>query len=177
MKKILIILAILTYSLQVEAQDDAISKFFGKYSNSSDFTSVFISSKMFSLIAKIPVDEKEKDIRNLIGKLEKVQILTSDKVDGNKLYNEAFGMLPKKIYEELMTVKEGEEEFKFFIKESEGKIGELLMLKGGKNDFLILNIIGDINLEDISKLSKTMDVDGFKHLEKVKDKNENKKKL
>lgn len=169
MKKIIGLLLICCFSFQLKAQDDAISKFYSKYANSSDFTSVFISSKMFSLIAKIPVDEKEKDIRDMIGKLEKVQILTSDKVDGIKLYNEAFSVLPKKIYEELMVVKEGEEEYRFLIKEAGGKIGELLMLKGGKNDFMVLNIIGDISLEDISRLSKTMEVDGFKHLDKVKE--------
>ena len=44
------------------------------------------------------------------------------------------------------------------------------MIVNGDHDFLLMTMTGDLDLKDISKLSKTMDIDGFEHLDKVDDK-------
>ena len=154
------------------AQEDAISRFFGKYEGREDFTTIYITSRMFGLIAQIPESEDEEDVMNIIRKLKGLKILTTDQYEGkNELYQEALKTLPKEGYDDLMVIKEGDEQIKFLISEKNGKISEFLMLIGGENDFFLMSMVGDLNLEDISRLSKTMDIDGFNHLEKLKDDN------
>jgi len=159
-------------TLPVFAQTDAISRYFGKYEGKEDFTTVIITGRMFGLLAEIPEGEDEDDVMNVIRKLTGLKILIADDNEqGEDLYNSAMKVLPKNGYDELMIIKEGDEEIKFLILEKNKKISELIMLiGGGESDFLIMSMVGDLNLKDISKLSKTMDIDGFEHLDKVDDK-------
>ena len=47
------------------------------------------------------------------------------------------------------------------------------MVLGGEHEFLLLSLVGDIDLKQISKLSKSMDIDGFQNLEKLDKNNKN----
>jgi hypothetical protein len=88
------------------------------------------------------------------------------------MYQEAHRLLVTKGFEDLMEVKEkGRSEFKFMIREVNGKIRELLMLSGGGTDFFLMSLIGDIDLKKISKLSKAVDVDGMEKLDQLNEKN------
>jgi hypothetical protein len=80
------------------------------------------------------------------------------------------GMIPAKEYEELMSVRDKDKDMKFFIKESGGKISELVMVAGGNEEFMLLSIFGEIDLKQISKISKKMNIDGLENLENIKDK-------
>ena len=46
------------------------------------------------------------------------------------------------------------------------------MLAGGNKEFMILSLFGEIDLKQVSKIGKSMDIDGLKNLEKI---DENKK--
>ncbi|MES2731774.1 MAG: DUF4252 domain-containing protein [Bacteroidota bacterium] len=178
MKKFSLLLFAWCLSWQVQAQDDAISKYFSQYTDDDKFTSVYISNRMFSLFSKVVEDQQEdRDIKQAISKLKGLRILSSDKLsDGKKMYQEAIRTLPMKGYEELMVVKSEGTEMKFLIIEADGKIRELLMLSGGGKDFFLLSMIGDIDLNQVSKLSKSMDVQGLENLNHLKDKNKDKDK-
>lgn len=169
MKKLILIPIIIFSAQWASAQEDAISKFFNKYSEDEKFTNIYISKRMFSMFSEIPADENEKEVMEAINSLEGLRILSSDSVDGVKLYNEAFKTLNAKSFEELMVIRDGNQQLKFLIRESDGKIRELLMLSGEEKSFFILSIIGNIDLKQISKLSKTMDVKGMENLENLKD--------
>jgi hypothetical protein len=171
MKRIVVLLMCIILIKPVFAQDDVISKYFERYEGRDDFTIIYITSRMFELIAQIPESENEEDVMNVIRKLKGLKIITTDEYpDKNSLYKEALGLLPKQGFDELMIVKEGDEEIKFMINEKGGKIHEFVMLIGGDDTFFLMSMIGDLTLEDISKLSETMEIDGFENLDKLKDK-------
>jgi len=170
MKPISIIIFFLAIALHSVAQDDAIVKYFGKYADDDKFTSVYVSNKMFSMFSRL--DEKgDKELIEVLNKLGGLRILTSDQANGTKMYQEAHGLLVTNGFEDLMRVKEkGKTEFRFLIREVDGKIRELLMLSGQGNNFFLMSLIGDIDLKKISKLSKSLDIDGIENLDKLKDK-------
>lgn len=176
MKKILITLILLLTAVSLHAQNDAISRFFSQYMDDERFSSVYISGKMFNLFAKISDDKDEKVMRETISKLGGLRILSSDKVNGVKMFEEVSKNLTTKGFEELMFIKEGgKPEMQFLVKEADGKINELLMLSGSGNEFFMLSLIGDIDLNQISKLSKSMDIQGMENLEKIGENNNPKK--
>jgi hypothetical protein len=153
------------------AQEDVITRFFSQYEGKDDFTTVYITSKMFSLIAQIPEDEDEDEVMSVIRKLNGMRILSSEKSPlANELYDEAYKLLPRNGFEDLMIVKNGNEETKFLVHQKGEIISEFVMLSGGNNNFTLISMTGNLLLKDISKLSKTMDINGFDKLDKLDNK-------
>ncbi len=170
-KGIVAMVVMVAMSVNVQAQNDAITKFFSKYDNDPDFTQVKVTGKMFSLLTHIEAqDDDEQAIKDAMSSIEGLKILALDESRRSaEIYDEAFKLIPMKEYEELMSVRDDEGDMKFLIKENGGKIAELLMIAGGIDRFFILSLVGDIDLKAISKLSRHVDIDGFdnfRHLDK-----------
>jgi len=166
---IIIIIGVLLYTSGF-SQEDVITKYFSEYERRDDFTTIIITSKMFQLIAQVPESEDEEDVMNVIRKLNGLKILTSSEYPQRAdLSREAVKIITDKGFEELMIIKEGEEEIKFMIHEDDGHISEFVMLiaEDEDGDFFLMTMTGNLQLEDISRLSKTLDIDGFEHLEKI----------
>lgn len=170
-RSLLILFGILIY-IQSSAQDDVISKYFSEYERRDDFTTIIITSRMFELIAQIPESENEEDVMNVIRKLNGLKILTSDEYPKRgELSKQAVKIIEGEGFEELMIIKEGEEEVKFLIDEKDGLIKEFVMLiaEDSDGDFFLMSMTGNLELKDISRLSKTLDIDGLEHLDKVEE--------
>lgn len=178
MKKLVLIVVMSGLNAVAFAQYDVITKFFGKYADDESFTQVTISSKMFSLFTNMEASTAEdKEILDAISKLKGLRILAKeDARDARALYKEAFSLIPVKEYEELMTVRDKDNDMKFLIKENGGKISELLMVMGGTDDFMILSLIGDIDLKQVSRIGKKMNVSGLDQLRHMHDGDDDEKK-
>jgi len=148
---------------------DAISKFFSKYQSDESFSQVTVSSKMFALFTNMDAETPEdKEVLDAISKLKGLRILAKeDARNARSLYKEAFTLIPIKEYEELMSVRDKDKDMKFLIKESGGKISELLMIMGGNEQFMVMSLFGEIDLKQVSRIGKKMNVDGLEHLEKM----------
>jgi len=168
MKTIIAFLIMIAVTTGVYAQGESVNKFFNKYATDESFTSATISSKMFSLITNMEVESPEdKEVVNAISKLKGLKVLGKENTsDARGLYKEAFGLVTKD-YEELMSVRDKDKDMKFFIRESGGKINELLMVMGGADDFMLLSLYGEIDLKSISRIGRKMNVDGLEQLEKI----------
>src|SRR5688572_2512314 len=164
MKKIVAV-AVMMMMVSGAFAQDAISKFFSKYQNDETFNQVNISSKMFGLITNMEVENKEdQEIVDAISKLKGLKILGKENArNARELYKEAFAMIPKD-YEELMTIRDQDKDMKFMIKESGGKISELLMVMGGNEEFMVMSLFGEIDLKQVSRIGKKLDVKGLENL-------------
>jgi hypothetical protein len=175
MKQFVVGALMMLTSVAAFAQGDAISKFFSKYQNDETFSQVTINSKMFSMLMNMEVDDPEdQEVIDAISKLKGLRILAKEETrEGRTLYKEALSLIPKE-YEELMSVRDEDKDMKFFVKEtSPGKIGELVMVAGGAEEFMVLSLFGEIDLKQIGKIGSKMDIDGLDNLHKLDD---NKKK-
>lgn len=159
--------AFLSFPLISNAQNSAINKLYEKYSGRDGFTSIVINKNMFELFSSIETDEDNKDFKKAISGLIEIKILASENnsFDGN-FYDVIMNELPMEEYTEFMAIQSKGQDIKFLIKkEKDGKISELLIISGGTNDDnALISIIGDIDMNTISKLSKTMGVAGLENL-------------
>ena len=164
MKNLFLFLAtFLTFSAGF-AQENAITKFFGAYQESEDFTKISVTGKMFSLFTELDSEnEDEKAILEAISKLKGIRgLIRKDAENGNKMYFDAIKkMSTDGQYEELMTVEDVKENVRFMIKDENGKISELLMLRGAEREFMVMTLFGEIDLSTISRISKVMRVHGM----------------
>ncbi|AYB31452.1 DUF4252 domain-containing protein [Chryseolinea soli] len=168
MKKIIAAVVLMLVATGGFAQD-AISKFFSKYQADETFSQVTVSSKMFGLFTNMEADTPEdKEVLNAISKLKGLRILAKeDARNARELYKEAFTLIPMKDYEELLSVRDKDKDMKFLIKESGGKISELIMIMGGTKDFMVMTLFGEIDLKQVSRIGKKMNVEGLEKLEKM----------
>jgi hypothetical protein len=177
MKKVMLGV-VMMLSVAVQAQNDVIAKFFNKYDGDESFSKVSISRKMFSMMANIDGNtEEEKAMIGAISKIKGLKILKKDDArNSRELYKEALSMVPAGQFEELMTVRDKDKDMKFFTKESGGKISELVMVLGGNEEFLVMSLFGEIDLKEMGKIGKSVNIDGLQNLDKMKDKVKDKKK-
>jgi hypothetical protein len=173
MKKVLLSLAIICFSLALDAQSGPIDEMFNKYSEKDGFTVVTISSKMFSMFSD--QDKKDHEAGDIINRLKSIRILSVEDSLLNKNIN-FYAELSKKLnmsdYEELMVVKEGPDITKFLIRQKGDVISELLIVTGGPGGNSLISIKGDLNLKSISELSKDVDIQELKSLDKLENKNQ-----
>ena len=156
-------------SLSVFGQQAEINSFFEKYRDNSDFTQINISPKMFEMFAQLDEESTiDDDTREMIKSLKGLKILTTD-VNTKKVYNEFLSKVETTSYEELMTVRDGDSDVKFLVKDSDSGnvVNELLLLVGGDDSFVLMSFNGKIHLDKIGKLAKNMNISGSEHLGKL----------
>ena len=183
-KIVVIVMAIMLMPALSMAQD-----IFEKYNDNSDVTYVSIKPKMFQMIAKmgINVDDPEaKSFMDMVNSITSFKTLVTDNksisADITKWVKSRSGSL-----EELMEVKDDGSEVKFYVKEGKDSdhVKELLIYVNGidkamkgqgveingenrKIETVVVSLTGDINLNEISKLTDKMNIPGGQHLDKKK---------
>jgi hypothetical protein len=78
-------------------------------------------------------------------------------------------ILPSDIYKEIMVVKDKGSNVRFYAREVNNKVAELLLVVGGTEGSALISIQGDdIDMKNISKLGSAMNIEGMEKLEKMK---------
>jgi len=155
----------------VEAQS-IMDKLFDKYSGAEGYTSVYISKYMFDMFRNKDVDaETQDDMHEVISKLNCIKILVTDDDPSTpapvNLQQEIMKVLPSSPYKEIMVVKEKDQNVNFYVREEKNKVVDLLLVIGGNEDNVLISIQGDIDMKNISKLAKSMNIEGMENLEKM----------
>lgn len=95
-----------------------------------------------------------------------IRILTTE-FDGQKYYKDAIASFNTTDYDLLMSVRSKGDNVRFWTKETNGIISELLMLVGGKDEFVMISFIGKIDLQKIARLADDSKIKGMEHLKDV----------
>lgn len=169
MKSIFSFIIATLLSISAYSQNNAIEKFFSNYENNDDFTVVYVSPKMFQMVAKVTKDTDKAEISDLVKDVKGLIILTSEN-NSAKYYNEAIKKIPVSEYEVLLTVKEKNQNVRFLTKGTADVIDELLLLVGGADEFVLMSFVGKLDLNKIAKLAEKLDINGSEHLKKLENK-------
>ena len=183
-KLIVLVMAIMLIPLAGMAQKNI----FEKYSDDADVTYVSIKPKMFQMIAKMGINVEDAEAKAYMDMVKSITsfktIVTDNKTisaDISKWVKSRSGGL-----EELMEVKDDGTEVKFYVKEGKDAdhVKELLIYVNGidkmmddkieingkerKIETVVVSLTGDIDLNEISKLTDKMNIPGGSHLDKNK---------
>ncbi len=176
MKKLAIAIALILTPIIASAQ------IFDKYEDENDVTSVVVTKNMFKLLAQIDIESDDPEVKeymDMVNSLDNIKVFMTEnesvgarmKGDVDKYISGSNGL------EELMRVKDDGKNIKFYSKpgKSENYVSELLMfLDGdmdGKEGTVVMSITGNIDLKQISKLTKELNVPGSDELKNVEKKN------
>jgi len=166
MKKIIIVLFLTMLAGTISAQS-AVDKIFEKYAGKEGYTTVVINSFMFKFISNIETNDPDyESFKKATQGIKSIRILTQDGKGSRAFGKELLNTLPRKEYEELMVVKESNEEVVFLVREEGGEIVEfLLIVSGDDEDDALIAINGVIDLESISSLASGMELPGMENLD------------
>ncbi|MCT4622721.1 MAG: DUF4252 domain-containing protein [Schleiferiaceae bacterium] len=168
MKKIIIV-AFIAFAGSAYSQN-AIEKYFSYLDQDTGITKVTVNSKMFELFSYMETENKEEEeLKEAISNLESMKVIVKeDAKNPEALFKEAIKK-PGKEFELLMEVDQDEEHFYFLINEKNGIVAELLMIGNSDGEFIILSLTGEIDLKQLSSLSRQLNIDHMEHLEKIEE--------
>lgn len=146
---------------------------FDKFEDLDDVTTVIVNKSMFNLLAKMDIetdDPEAKEFINIVNSLKSLKVFTTEnKKIGDDMKSSVDSYLNSSKMEELMRIKDKDANVKFYIKEGKDAdhVSELLMFVTGMKDVkanghkfetVILSLTGDIDLNNISSLTKKMNL-------------------
>ncbi|MGY5849698.1 DUF4252 domain-containing protein [Salegentibacter sp. F14] len=147
---------------------------FKKYEDMKEVDEMIMTSKMFKMLAKVDFSEDDKEAQQyirLIENLDEIRMFTSsDSKVRSEMARDVDAYLKGGNLEQLMRVKEDGKNIEFYSKpgKNENVVSELFMfLEGheeGKPISVILSITGDIDLSQLSRLTKDLKVPGADEL-------------
>lgn len=146
---------------------------FDKFEDIEGVTSVIVNQKAFSLMSKIG-SESDEEYLSLIQNIESLKVFATESGEvSKKMEAEVKNYLKSANLEELMRVKDGDSNVTIYVKEgkSEDYVKELFMfVKGGSDidkESVIISLTGNIDLNQIAKLTDKMDLPGGEHLKQA----------
>lgn len=151
------------------AQDNAINKYFKDFQEINYLDAMTITPKMFTVFLEGKQGKEREELAVILKKLTVLKVIGKENPgDGIKLYNTACSLMPVH-YEMIMALKETDRCVKFFTAaDKAGKITELVMVAFQWSRFFVVDITGDININDIIKLSHDPAFQNLKDLQKQK---------
>ncbi|HEY9183766.1 MAG TPA: DUF4252 domain-containing protein [Salegentibacter sp.] len=171
MKKITILIIICLLPLINTAQA------FKKYESRKDVDEMIMTSKMFKMLAKVDFSEEDEEAQQyirLIENLDEIRMFTSSNNQvRSEMVRDVDGYLKEGNLELLMKVNEDGKKIKFYSKpgKNENVVSELFMFLEGHEDgepiSVILSITGDIDLSQLSRLTRDLKVPGAEELDKL----------
>jgi hypothetical protein len=157
---------LLMFSLGVIAQKSAVDKVFDKYNGKDGYTTVYISSFMFNMLNSLESDDPDyNEFKKATAGISSIKILTQEGGNSEAFGAELLEMLPRSEYQEMMVVKDQDEDVLFLAREQDGKITEFLLIVSGGGEDALIAITGDIDLQSISKIASGLDMPGLENLE------------
>lgn len=177
MKKLAILVAFMIAPILMSAQG-----IFDSYEYEDDVTSVVVTKNMFKLLSKIEIESDDPEVRaymEMVNNLDNIKVFITEnesirarmRADIKKYVSSSNGL------EELMRINNDGKNIKFYSRQGkdENHVSELLMFLDGKMDgkegTVIMSITGNIDLKQISKLTKELNVPGSDELKNVEKKN------
>jgi len=146
---------------------------FDKFEDQEGITSVVVNKKMFSLLSKMEVKDKEsQEYVNLIKKLDNLRVFATQ---SDKKSYEMKSISDKYVksasLEELMKINEKGKSVKIYVKSgaSDSQIKELMMFVegSGNEETVLMSLVGDFELNELSVLTDKMNLPGGDDLKKA----------
>lgn len=160
MKRVILLVVAVALPVLMMAQNSAVDKLFNKYKGQDGVTTVQISPELFQVLKGMDIDEIEgADIP--FDKVSSVKILTIEDENafaGVNFYDEIKGELKSDDFAEVMTVDDGGETVRMWMKADKAVVLEFLLIVGGDDNVLVY-ITGNFNMSDLEGLAESFDED------------------
>lgn len=180
MRKVIILVILMALPLVTFGQN-----IFEKYADNEEVAYVSIKPRMFKMLATMGINSDDPEAKEFLKMVNSITSFKTIATSNAKISADLEKWVGKRSnnLEELMEVREGSSRMMFYVKagSSDTHVKELLMyitgiekqvkLENKSINTVVVSLTGDIDLNQISKLTSKMDIPGGEHLKDVKKKN------
>lgn len=169
MKKIHLLLAVvLLLATSVFAQQENLNSFIDKHKSDQGFTFAYLSKDLFEVATKSQIEAKDwAKMHNVVKNVGSLRILAADSItDGHALYREARDLVPTDEFDELLTVRDGNDNVRVWAKEADAVVTDLVLLVGSPDEFVLVCFAGQLELGNIIELAQLFDAESTVQLAK-----------
>ena len=118
------------------------------------------------------MDQDDPDMK-FLSQISEIKVLAQEcaegKPSGLNFLTEIWPGLDRSAYKELLIVKEKDQDVKMLARENGDIISEFLIIVSGLNENVLVQIKGNLNLNEIDRLSDSFDFKGFDQLKKLEE--------
>lgn len=154
MKRILILLMVV---LPFLARAQNVSwRFFDRYSKAEGFSSVQLERKMMRMMSRQASERGDEKLSELFRGLESIRIVALDGGDGQQFMADAEALVNHANYHFQMVMSESRDGqvTRFYLRDAiPPGYSELVMLTSGPKETVAVNIYGQFDLKQVSRLS------------------------
>ena len=146
---------------------------FDKFDNQDDVSAFIVNKKMFDLMSKVEVKDKESKLyMELISKLDNLKVfVTQNTKKALDMKNTADKFVKTSGLEELMRITDKGKNVRIYVKSAAGdtQIKELVMLVEGaaNNETVLMSLTGNFDLDELAVLTDKMKLPGGEDLKKA----------
>ena len=171
MKKLTVLIAIFLLPALAMAQTTNIEKLMKKYGGQEGVTVVNISPQLFQVMSELNMKEfSGQDFP--LDKLSAVKIISIENASllkGANFYEEVTADLNMATFAEIMTVKDGAEDVRMWMRNEGKQIREFLLVVSSPDEGVVVYISGDFNMNDIGGLAQSFNgMEGLEALGNMK---------
>ncbi|MCB9081383.1 MAG: DUF4252 domain-containing protein [Lewinellaceae bacterium] len=150
------------------AQNTALDKFIQQFRNQESATSLQLSGWGLQLASRKTQNEDAQRLLNRITGLRMLSLKEGQTIARPQL-KDLLSNLHTDHYEDLAVFRDGDNMVQFLIRENtSGMITDLLMLINGEDNFLLLNLEGELRFSDLNDLD--LEFEGAENLKRLPEK-------
>jgi len=153
MKRIILTVIIAIFATALFGQKNALDDFFNSYSDKEGYTFITINGNLFGLLKNL---DDDPDLADLDQKITSVRIVCrEDDSDffSPDFYSELKGIIRRGGYEELMKIKNPDENLLFMVRTDRDMIKELLIVASGDSE-TVIQIRGNFTRDDVDHFTE-----------------------
>lgn len=159
MKKVYLLLAFVFVGLTSNAQG-IVEKYYSDLEEDETTTSVFVSSHMFEMIAKLDIesdDEEFNKAKDFINKVHSFSLIKTEPVDNAMaLYKKGHSQL-RNSHEELVRVRDKDTRINLYVDGDDETIYEVAFIGVVDGEFIAASLLGELRYDQISDLINEME--------------------
>ena len=163
MRRMLFLIALTLCTAVLSAQKDGLDNFFNRYSGLDGYTSVTINGNLFGSFAKLDDDPELNDLAEKITSVRIISTESGKDHTGVNFATELGNVIRRGGYEELVTVKNSDDDVLILVKTAGETIKEILIVASGEEE-AVIHIKGSLKKRDVNNLSRAH-IDGLESLE------------
>ncbi|MFN0216839.1 MAG: DUF4252 domain-containing protein [Saprospiraceae bacterium] len=157
MKKIFFLLLAAQIQLTtLSAQNDGVQNFIEQHKQDQGFTYAFLSKDLFEVSTQTKVNDETWDgLHKVVKNIGSLHILAADSISNALvLYREAKSLIKGDNFVELLTVRDGNENVRIWVKSEEDMVTNLVLLVGTPDEFVLVCFAGNLELGNVAELAK-----------------------
>jgi len=171
MKKILTICSIALAAVGLNGQG-IVDKYYSELESEEKTTSIYVSSAMFEMAAKLDIESDDKDFNDMKEFVNSVKsfslIKVPELVNPISYYKDGVARI-EGTHTELVRVKDEDTRISVYVDEEDDVIYEVAVLGVVDGDFLAASLIGEMDMDRISNFINKVEGEKFSGLSALKE--------